>query len=618
MQHIIRKQMIELILDRKPPDIFGLQHAVSKHYWERIIPMMEKAFDEVAGEDKVIEIDELEIDLGAMSINDIEEGRWVEFVFKELSVQLALVKTGKISSKKIIIQPKPLSISGQWLFYMEHGYLPWNVLVVDERWYKNVLEAFASDSEAINKLRQLIRENQDAPARMIFQHDQNFIISLLETLTSENQNELPKAIDEMAEVIGFLNQGKENNAALQNRQLIQIIWLEVLQLAAAGPEKQTPAKLAESILTPYLKELTSIKKLPGKYLSADRITATALKPFQESLLEKEESSDTETGGKKMEDTGIPKNKLADEFQESVKEISTEDFTEKKDAEIGSEITGVDEFDVPPGDVKPDITENKDDKGNNADKKKPSGETVSESSGQMQEPLPEEEMKRERTASPEKRNSEITNEAGIIKDMPPEGLAIPSEDIATQPRKENIANDEFKTTDIIKVDEEGIFIQHAGIVLLHPFLNMFFEKLQLIREKNFIDLVSHQKALYLLHYLATGNTEAWEHELVMAKVLCAYALQKPVDNNIGLTADELKEADHLLNVVIKKWEILKGTSPAGLRQEFLQRNGKLYEMNNDLHIQVETKSIDVLISHLPWNLEWIKLPWMKSILRVKWG
>ncbi|HKR05316.1 MAG TPA: contractile injection system tape measure protein, partial [Bacteroidia bacterium] len=168
-----------------------------------------------------------------------------------------------------------------------------------------------------------------------------------------------------------------------------------------------------------------------------------------------------------------------------------------------------------------------------------------------------------------------------------------------------------------IDEQGVFAQNAGIVLLHPFLVHFFENLKLIKDRKFISVQKHQKALCLLHYLATANTQVQEYELVIAKVLCAYPLQEPVSTKIKISKKEKNQADELLVAAIEHWEKIGSTSPAALRSEFLQRNGKLFAKNNNVYLQMESGSTDVLLDYLPWNISMIKLPWMKEILRVEW-
>jgi contractile injection system tape measure protein len=173
------------------------------------------------------------------------------------------------------------------------------------------------------------------------------------------------------------------------------------------------------------------------------------------------------------------------------------------------------------------------------------------------------------------------------------------------------------TNLEIVAENEIFVQNAGVILVHPFLSSFFKILGYVHQGKFVSNAFHHKALYLIHFLATGNTEAHEHDLVIAKIICAFPLDEPVDNFVEFSERELQEAGNLLSAAIASWEILKSTSVEGLREGFLQRPGKLQVKNGELYLQLETNSIDVLLDHLPWNLSIIKLPWMENILRVEW-
>jgi hypothetical protein len=166
-------------------------------------------------------------------------------------------------------------------------------------------------------------------------------------------------------------------------------------------------------------------------------------------------------------------------------------------------------------------------------------------------------------------------------------------------------------------QEEIFVQTAGIVLLHPFLRTFFNKLELLKEDEFISFYHHQKALDLLYYLATGRVTAAEHELVSAKIICGYPLHRPVLEIIDLSVAEISEADQLLIEVVRQWEVLKNSSPDALREGFLQRSGKFFSKNDMVYLQVESGSIDVLLDYLPWNLSIVQLPWMNRVLRVEW-
>ncbi|MGN6418436.1 MAG: contractile injection system tape measure protein [Pseudobacter sp.] len=168
-----------------------------------------------------------------------------------------------------------------------------------------------------------------------------------------------------------------------------------------------------------------------------------------------------------------------------------------------------------------------------------------------------------------------------------------------------------------IDNEGLYVDMAGLVLLHPFLAMLFSQLDWTTQNQFKNKDCQQRAIGMLHYLVTGKTIAPEYELGMAKLICGYPLQEPVPAEFDFTKEELEEADHLLTVVISRWEVLKRTSIEGLREAFLQRKGKLTQEESGILLQVEQGSIDMLLDQLPWTISMIKLPWMQNLLRVDW-
>ncbi len=163
-------------------------------------------------------------------------------------------------------------------------------------------------------------------------------------------------------------------------------------------------------------------------------------------------------------------------------------------------------------------------------------------------------------------------------------------------------------------DEGVFVDCAGVVLLHPFLPALFERLHVAAQG---ELVQPDRALALLHFLATGETRAPEYALVLPKLLCGLPLEDPVGPPVELTDDEKAEADNLLTAVIRHWTALGDTSPDALRGTFLTRPGKLSKRDDDFLLQVEPQSFDVLLDRLPWAISAIRLPWMKILLWVEW-
>lgn len=163
--------------------------------------------------------------------------------------------------------------------------------------------------------------------------------------------------------------------------------------------------------------------------------------------------------------------------------------------------------------------------------------------------------------------------------------------------------------------QGIYIENAGLVILHPFLPQLFTAAGISANA---ELLKPQRALCLLHFLATGRTTAPEYELALPKILCNIPLTTPVESDVALTDSEQKEAYALLEAVIRHWEVLRNTSPDSLRGTFLLRHGKVsLRDDGDWLLQVEAQSFDILLDQLPWGISLVKLPWMERMLWVEW-
>ena len=163
------------------------------------------------------------------------------------------------------------------------------------------------------------------------------------------------------------------------------------------------------------------------------------------------------------------------------------------------------------------------------------------------------------------------------------------------------------------------VSFAGLTLLHPFLPNYFKYLNLVEKGKFISREAQERCLHLLHFLATGTFEPFEHLLGVPKLLCYWPRDMPVAKEIELTELELKESEDLLNAVINHWAVLKSTSIGGLREAFLKRGGLLSFNSHQNHwqLQIERKGQDILLDKLSWGYGVIKLPWMQEQLIVEW-
>ena len=163
----------------------------------------------------------------------------------------------------------------------------------------------------------------------------------------------------------------------------------------------------------------------------------------------------------------------------------------------------------------------------------------------------------------------------------------------------------------------IAVSNAGIILLHPFFKTFFRLLNVTDARGEIKPDKQNLAVQLLYFLATGQEDVFEATLVFEKFLCGIPLKMPVLRKSLLTPKMRNETDNLLKQLIKNWEALKNTSPDGVRQMFLQRDGKLIQNEKNFKLIMERKAQDVLLDKLNWNLSLVKIPWINNLLTVEW-
>lgn len=168
-----------------------------------------------------------------------------------------------------------------------------------------------------------------------------------------------------------------------------------------------------------------------------------------------------------------------------------------------------------------------------------------------------------------------------------------------------------------IEDEPQYVSNCGIVLLHPFLEMYFAEFALLRNRKFIDEDARQHAVLLLHYLATGETEGEEWNLLLQKMMCGISSKETLPGRIDITDKEKEETEKLLQSVISYCPPLKNTSIAGLRSTFLQRDGRLEKKENGWLLTVEQKTVDILLDKLPWGFSTIKLPWLADVITVDW-
>jgi hypothetical protein len=181
------------------------------------------------------------------------------------------------------------------------------------------------------------------------------------------------------------------------------------------------------------------------------------------------------------------------------------------------------------------------------------------------------------------------------------------------KKQEVRADDASMPD----DGEVVFIANSGLVILHPFLPALFENIGYTEEKVWLNTAVKQRAIVLMQYMATGQELYPEFDLLLNKILLGYDLPSTLPADIVLSDYEKAEAQQVLRSVINHWPALKNTSVEGLQVTFLQRAGRLTFSHQSWKLDVEHKTVDILMNKLAWSISIIKTPWMNAFMQVTW-
>jgi hypothetical protein len=106
-------------------------------------------------------------------------------------------------------------------------------------------------------------------------------------------------------------------------------------------------------------------------------------------------------------------------------------------------------------------------------------------------------------------------------------------------------------------------------------------------------------------------------LTLNKLLCGVAPDTPVIGEVEITAEERLAIDGLLEAMIQHWKAIGKTSVAGLRESFLQREGRLSHDDNGWRLRVQPRAFDMLLDRVPWGFATTKFAWMEEVIHVEW-
>lgn len=611
-RHLIAKHVFELRVSLDEGNIPQLQNTFSRQYWQSVVPAIECLFDRLVGPDELVRIDRLEFDAGRWSAEDILSGQFVECLVSRLESVISNAMQG--TGGEADVQPIRTGRFDLWLYFLEHGFLPVGATRPEsqEAWHQQVIECFLAESSAGQRLRNLVSKRSVAMERLILQHDQAFLRQLLEVLTNRTQGDLLRLVDDVvASVVRAVTDLSDRIRAVGEKSPTELesIVDALLELFAdlldLPPEAHCESELRRRIVQAVDREASSPKAL-ARWL----IHAGSWRMLLSGLLQPEASNALSNRIAKVlgDSTGL--RSLAAESGPGPT-LPTRDLARRVELAVWRIL--IDEVVV----------------------KRRQGDT----STLMARVIHSEALLPWRAILLKKLgalgdmkglNEAWRRVAMDIEALPPSALNLPgSENKATKLiKREAFATETAEKFYASDTEEYDLYyVQSVGVILLHPFLQQFFQKLGLCEEGMFINETSRQRAVCLVHHLATGEVRTPEYQLVLPKFLCGMPSNAPIDHFIEIEVTERTESENLIRAACDHWEEALNQdrenkvklSTSWLREMFLQRDGKLEKCETGWSLSVERKAQDILLDRLPqgWGLGIVKLPWMEDLLRVDW-
>ena len=643
--HIVHKQQVTLNLPKRE-DAHTFQNRVSDLLRNELSASMEAVFDELFPTTDIIRIDSLHLDLGKIEVLNFEQEFKTHFI-EELRKSLSS-KQSKLADENTeeVLRPEQ-SLIKAFIYFLENGYLPWYSPVENMADWSNEILTSLSEKKDLYFFNWLYDNYIDRPVilqRLILQYDNAFLaqlISIISPGTVESWNAIysdlkifinsfiKDALPVRNEIWKYIfhallsHHVLENKIALSGTKDRELI-LQSLSLLA-NHFNVSSHEITTSLENRIKKSLkTNIVKQAFQDLKSLLISQEGFKQDMDNPMLTNNDRETEVNNTYNEKKEIITDKLKGNTEESSTFNEEEEIITNKPKD-DSETSRAKNAD-PIGSDKGKVTHKTETEDTHDTTNKPndiSKEKTHRDTGQRN--VREEKTdkdKGKKDVKEEKIKEEHENHKIHHSDNQVEILSrqreIPEERFNKNKKENNTGQllpNNKKDTGIIEA--ETLYIKGSGIVILHYFLSPYFNDLGLLTDGKFIDDTTHQRAVLLLHYLATGKAKAAEFDLTLSKILCGYPILETLPAAIILTKKEKTESKRLLEAVINHWSPLKNTSIKGLRNAFFERDGKLTKKENGWLLTVEQRTIDVLLGKLPWGYSTIRLPWMQEILNVDW-
>ena len=601
--HIIKRQVLEVQIGRSQ-DAQDLQAEMSRIYRQRIVPLVDQYCTELSTPDRIHRIESLDLHLGQIAAENLED----ELVAK-VRTQLRQLLADQISEQEHVANRSNTSLkttSELELFslFAQTGSVPWWVDASQPHILEDcLLYLVHAASVPLRRLIRSLAQEQAALQRIVQYYPDALLSDLSDVLAPSVQ--LPSFSSFVPELITVLHQAPAV-ARRQHAQLRKSVWFVIIHMLSLGGEapqavvsfyKAILVRIAHQFGIEYAALLSAVQ---GVVQDGSEFSQSQLRQAVEILSE-----------------ALPRARMTSEPKASKEPLGPLLGLFSILREMASQLP------VQNGPAVLAALEQ-------LERTTPDRESLSKFLSLLQAALEQHplspamvqqwlaELQRLAVAglAPDlaRQVAELTELSAELREASSSGGRT------AQPRQTPIDASPLEPLDLLDFgfsDADELYINNAGLVIVWPFLSHFFAHLSLLEDGRFTDTASRHRAAGLLQYLVTEDPVPLEYLLPLNKVLCGLELTEVFDFGPPVSATEAEECSNFLTAVIGQAPVLNNMSAEGFRGTFLLRQGILSSRDGAWLLRVERDTYDIVLDRFPWSLEWVRLPWMESMLRVEW-
>ncbi len=577
MSGIIQKQILDItVSDKSLAKTY--QDRFQSLYYTKLLPIMERQFEKYDTNERVIKIDALEFNLGKIDFNDFDRSLTLEF---EKQLRLYLNNNSKYFEQVRnidnirVVSDKQSNIE-TLIFYLITGAVPWwhdknKLFNLMQLW----LDSITNNADLLLHEIKFNQSNTNFNKRLIKVFNKDGLFKSLHILSPQiNTKVLSDIFTLLSTTINYLK--------FSETDLFGLFASTYISYIQQNTSPNTPNFSTESIITVFIKRIAQILNIaPVKFHRA----------IIESAIQNNKIINSTT------------NVIVRRIYENmnIDTVEKERLLQRIDYELlGTRKSNHSETELSKN-KSPDnsrVSPNKSRVFNN------SNEAIAEThqAKNDKQDISNIEYRKSNIGQEENNKTKHINEVVGKKN-------IGSNTISESQAANNISK-------IVEATKE-FYIQHAGLVILWPFISGFFSNMKWVIDNKWQSNTAQQTAVIALQYIATGKDEIMEHECMLSKILCGMHYSDYVDTEIALDESIKSEAENMIGAAINRWSVMKGTSLNGFRTSFFNREGKLIDNESNWNLMIKRESFDVLLDKLPWPISVVKTVWMDKPIYVEW-